>query len=98
MVEVPVEPRFVPVRGSVRREDVTDADREGLEGLVGITFRGVRMFRSRTRNAADCWRCGEEIEPGSPSWRPLGNVMDRFRRLHADCGLAEALEQAGVRR
>lgn len=80
----------------MNREDVSDADRAELAGLVGLTFRGVKFMRCQHfRRAARCWRCNEQINAGSSGWRPLGNGLDRMRRLHEDCGYAEVLDNAG---
>lgn len=82
----------------IRREDVTNDDRDGLRSVVAMIYRGERFLQAKARKAADCWRCGEAIERGARTWRVLGNGRNRMRRLHYDCGLAEVLERAGVRR
>lgn len=61
--------------------------------LVAVTFRGERFFESgKARKVAECHRCDKAIGPGDPVFRPLGNTVGRYLRLHAGCaqGVAEA--------
>jgi hypothetical protein len=80
------------------RADITDADRKGLEGIYGLSYRGEKFTRSTARKSTTCWRCDNPIEPGEATWAPMGNGMNRYRRLHGDCGLAEVLEQVSTPR
>jgi len=39
----------------------------------------------RTRKDQKCADCGEYIPKGSDAFRPVGNGMGRWRRLHVGC-------------
>lgn len=58
-------------------------------------WRGIHWTAiDRTRKPAECWRCKGAILKGSAAARPLGNGMERMRRLCSTCAAAVARMEA----
>jgi len=59
------------------------------EGLARIQFVGdnksIPWALCKTRKDQKCADCGEYIPKGSDAFRPVGNGMGRWRRLHVGC-------------
>lgn len=54
--------------------------------LAAVVYRGVRFFGpSQARKPTVCWFCDMPIATGAAVFRPLGNGMERMRRLHEQC-------------
>jgi hypothetical protein len=53
--------------------------------IYAVHYRGIGFFESVARKPTSCWRGGGDIGPGDLAYRPLGNGVNRYRRLCGRC-------------
>lgn len=51
-----------------------------------VEYKGIAFTRVVARKPTECWHCLGDIEPGDTAFAPIGNVMERYRRLDLRCG------------